>query len=292
MEGLAPIDAWAIAAIVGKAMGYATALLAMGGPLFLAVFRKAPMSARLLARKIAVIAALTGLAVLALRFGIRAARISGMGLAGAIDPVMLGFVWESPLGKAAMWRGAGDLLIVGVVMKGAVGLGAGLIGALLIGASYTLVGHALGDPRWLLAPLLTLHLLAAAFWIGALAPLWRAVDEPDAAALLHRFGKIAAATVAVLVAAGLVFAWAMAGSLWAMFATAYGWTLLAKLSVVTGLMALAALNKWQLVPALAAGSASAGAHLRRSIQFEAMAVLLILAATATLTTVTTPPVNL
>ena len=40
--------------------------------------------------------------MLALRFGIRAARISGMGFEGATDPMMLGFVWESPLGTAAM----------------------------------------------------------------------------------------------------------------------------------------------------------------------------------------------
>jgi putative copper resistance protein D len=33
-------------------------------------------------------------------------------------------------------------------------------------------------------------------------------------------------------------------------------------------------------------------HLRRSIQIEAIAVLLILMATATLTSITTPPVNL
>ena len=34
MEGLAPIDGWAIAAIIAKAVGYGAALLAMGGPLF------------------------------------------------------------------------------------------------------------------------------------------------------------------------------------------------------------------------------------------------------------------
>lgn len=102
MQGLATIDVWALAAILAKAAGYASALLAMGGPLFLATFRAAPVDVLRLARRIAVIAALVGMAVLAMRFGIRAARISGMGLPGATDTMMLGFVWDSPLGTAAL----------------------------------------------------------------------------------------------------------------------------------------------------------------------------------------------
>jgi putative copper resistance protein D len=292
MEGLAPIDGWAIAAIIAKAAGYGSALLAMGGPLFTVVFPAANADVRQLARKVAVIAAVVGLAVLVLRFGIRAARISGMGLPGAVDPMMLGFVWDSPLGAAAIWRGAGELLVVALLIRGIVGLSAGLIGALLIAVSYTFVGHSLGDPRWLLASLLTLHLLAAAFWIGALFPLRHAVGQPDGARLLHQFGNIASFAVALLIAVGLIFAWLMTGSLLNLLSTAYGWTLLAKLGVVSGLMALAALNKWRFVPALASGVPAAVPHLRRSIQVEAVAVLLILLATATLTSITTPPVNL
>ena len=292
MEGLAPIDGWAITAIIAKAVGYGAALLAMGGPLFVLVFRSSSNDVRQLARKVAVIAALIGLAVLALRFGIRAARISGMGLSGAVDSMMLGFVWDSPLGAAAIWRGAGELLVVALLIRGIVGLSAGLIGALLIAVSYTFVGHSLGDPRWLLASLLTLHLLAAAFWIGALLPLRHAVGQPEGARLLHRFGHVASLTVALLVVVGLIFAWLMTGSFSNLLSTAYGKTLLAKLGVVSGLMALAALNKWRFVPALASGTPAAVPHLRRSIQIEAIAVLLILMATATLTSITTPPVNL
>ena len=292
MEGLAPIDGWAIAAIIAKAVGYGAALLAMGGPLFVLVFRSSSNDVRQLARKVAVIAALIGLAVLALRFGIRAARISGMGLSGAVDPMMLGFVWDSPLGAAAIWRGAGELLVVALLIRGIVGLSAGLIGSLLIAVSYTFVGHSLGDPRWLLASLLTLHLLAAAFWVGALLPLRHAVGQPEGARLLHRFGNVASLTVALLVVVGLIFAWLMTGSFSNLLSTAYGKTLLAKLGVVSGLMALAALNKWRFVPALASGTPAAVPHLRRSIQIEAIAVLLILMATATLTSITTPPVNL
>ena len=292
VEGLAPIDVWAIAAIIAKAAGYGAALLAMGGSLFVAAFPFASDDVQQLARKIAVTAAVIGLAVLAVRFGIRASRISGMGFPGAVDPMMLGFVWESPLGTAAIWRGVGELLVLALLIKRVVGLVAGLVGAFLIAISYTFVGHSLGDPRWLLAALLTVHLLAAAFWIGALAPLRHAVGQPNGPSILHRFGNIASITVALLVVVGLIFAWLMTGSLSTLLSTAYGWALLAKLGAVTGLMALAALNKWRFVPALAAGEPSAARHLRRSIDIEAVAVLLILIATATLTSITTPPVNL
>ena len=292
MEGLAPIDGWALLAIIAKAAGYAAALVAMGGPLFVATFRSAPEDVLRLARMLAATAALVGLALLVLRFGIRSARISGMGLHGAVDPIMLGLVWDSPLGTGAIWRGAGTVLILGVMIRGALGLVASLTGALLVAGSFAMVGHSLGDPRSMLAALLVMHLLALAFWVGALAPLHRAAGQSGSAALLHRFGIVASGTVATLSLAGLVFAWLMIGSLGGLFATAYGWTLIAKLVVVTGLLGLGANNKLRLVPALASGEPAASVRLRRSIRVEAIAVALILLATATLTSITTPPVNL
>ncbi|MGR3542240.1 MAG: CopD family protein [Hasllibacter sp.] len=292
MTGLAPIDGLALLAVLAKAAGYAAALLAAGGVLFAAALGGAADAGVLrLAKRLAAGAALVGLAVLAARFGIRAARISGMGWDGATDPVMLGFVRDSPLGAAALWRGLGEAAILAVLLPGA-GLWIALAGAGAVAASYAQVGHALGDPRALLAALLALHLLAVAFWIGALIPLRRAAADRNGAALLHRFGTLAAAAVGGLVLAGLGLAWLLSGSLAALVGTAYGWGLLAKVGVVAGLLGLAALNKWRLVPALAAGRAGAAAALRRSIALEGAAVAAILLITAAVTTVTTPPVNL
>ena len=292
MTGLAPLDGLALLAVLAKAAGYAAALLAMGGVLFVAAFRRlAARDVLRLARRVAVAAALAGLAVLAARFGIRAARISGMGWEGATDPVMLGFVWQSPLGAAALWRGAGEAAILAVLLPGA-GLWIALGGAVAVAVSYAQVGHSLGEPRAALAALLVVHLLAAAFWVGALAPLRRAARGPKGAALLHRFGTVAAGAVAALAVAGAGLAWLLAGGLSALLGTAYGLGLLAKVAVVAGLLGLAALNKWHLVPALASGAPGAPAALRRSIALETAAVAAILLATAAITTVTTPPTNL
>lgn len=292
MTGLAPIDGLALLAIGAKTAGYAAALLAMGGVLFVAVFRKrADADVLHLARQLATWAALIGLAVLTARFGLRAARISGMGWDGATDPTMLGFVWQSPLGAAAIWRGLGEAAILAVLLPGA-GLWIALGGAVAVAVSYAQVGHTLGDPRTALAALLVLHLLAAAFWVGALAPLRRATARPEGADLLHRFGTLAVGIVALLALAGVGLSWLLSGSLAALLGTAYGWGLLSKVAVVAVLLGLAAWNKLRLVPALTYGAPGASAILRRSIALEGAAVGAILLATAAITTVTTPPVNL
>ncbi len=292
MTGLAPIDGLVVLAILAKAIGYSAALLAMGGVIFAFVFAKrAEASVLRLAKRLAVGAALVGLAVLAIRFGIRAARISGMGIEGASDPMMLGFVWESPLGTAAIWRGLGEVAILALLIP-RFGRWIALAGSLAVAISFAQVGHALGEPRAVLAVLFVLHLLAAAFWVGALVPLRRVARAPTGADLLHHFGKVAAFSVAVLIVAGTLLAWLLSGSVIAMFGTGYGWALLLKVAIVAVLLGFAAFNKVRLVPALRAGNPGAAHALRRSISMEMLAVVLILLATATLTSVTTPPINL
>ncbi len=292
MTGLAPIDGLVVLAIFAKAIGYGTALLAMGGVLFSVVFAKRAEGYVLqLARKLAVGAALVGLAVLAVRFGIRSARISGMGLEGATDPVMLGFVWESPLGTAAIWRGIGELAIVAILVP-RIGQWIALAGSIAVAISFAQVGHALGEPRVALAVLLVLHLLAAAFWVGALIPLRQAALVPAGADLLHYFGNLAAGGVAALILAGTSLAWLLSGSATALFGTAYGLALLVKVAIVAVLLGFATWNKVRLVPALRAETPGTAHALRRSISMEMLAAILILLATATLTSVTTPPINL
>ncbi|CUH42723.1 CopD family protein [Ruegeria atlantica] len=292
MTGLAPIDGVVVLAILAKALDYGAALLAMGGILFTVLFAtRAEASVLRLAQHLAVGAVIVGLAVLALRFGIRAARISGMGFGGAADPMMLGFVWDSPLGTAAIWRGLGELAILAILLP-RVGQWIALAGSLAVAISFAQVGHSLGEHRAALVFLLVLHLLAVAFWVGSLLPLSKAALTPTGADLLHHFGNAAAYGVAVLIVAGAALAWLLSGSVTALFGTAYGLVLMIKVVVVSALLGIAALNKLRLVPALRAEKRGATIALRRSISIEILAIVLILFATATITSVTIPPINL
>ena len=292
LEGLAPIDGWVAVAILVKALGYAAALLTMGGPLFLLTLAGASEGTRRYVRRLAGAAAVAAALVMALRLDIRAGRISGMGLEGMMDPMMIGIVWDSPLGDSLLLRGVGLALALAVLVPRGWAVAVAILGAVLIAASYTRVGHSLGEPRWLLASLLTIHLLAAAYWVAALLPLRRGAKRVPGATVLHRFGRVAAGTVGALVLVGGTFAYLMVGDFAGLFGTAYGLTLLAKVALVTGLLGLAALNKLRLVPAIERGESGAAAALRRSIAWEAVAVAVILLLTATLTSITTPPANL
>ena len=118
MHGVMVSDGWVLAAIAAKAIGYALALLAVGGTLFIAIFRELPIDVAQLVKRTILWSTLIGALVLALRFGIRAARISGMGIAGMTEPVMLGLVWNSPLGTAALWSGAGWIMMLGLLRHG------------------------------------------------------------------------------------------------------------------------------------------------------------------------------
>ena len=292
LEGLAPVDGWVIAAIAAKALWYGATLVAIGGVLFVLLFERDDRPLADLVRRIVVYSAAAMLAILALGFGIQSARISGMGVQGMVEPMMLGFVWESPLGNLALWQIVGAILVAFILARNFFAQILAAFGAVAIALSFTQIGHSLGEPRWALASLLALHILAVSYWIGALFPLYRAAGSSSGAALLHRFGTLAVWIVGGLVAAGVTYAWLVSGSVSALFGTAYGWVLIGKVCFVSGLLALAAVNKLRLVPDLDNDRFGASQSLRRSISVEAAIVGLILVVTSSLTTITTPPLNL
>lgn len=286
------LDGIIATAIALKAGNYAASLLCLGGPLFLAAFPGADSRIKKVAKHVAILCALALPLLVALRIAIRSARISGGGLEGMLDPIMLQIVWESPLGNFALLQVIGCALILAASAARQLQLFVGLTGAIIVATSFATIGHSLGQPRYLLAPVIVIHILAGAFWVASLAPLYRASREANGVVLLHRFGVLAGLAVPILAIVGLVFAWCMLGSLSLLFTTDYGVTLVAKLVLVAGLLSLAALNKFRLVPEMGQSAQAAGKKLRRSIAFEAIAIGTILIVTAALTSVTTPPVNM
>ena len=107
--------------------------------------------------------------------------------------------------------------------------------------------------------------------------------------ILRRFGDIAVAVVAGLVAAGTILALLMIGSFEALIASTYGRLVLLKVSLFAALLGLAALNKLQLTPGVLSGEHAAVQNLRRSIIAEMTVASAILTVTAAFTTVVGPP---
>jgi copper transport protein len=275
--------------LVARAVTYAGALLAAGLALFLVLFgRHAAVDYRAIARP-AVAAAMVGGFAIGIAVAVQSAMLAG-GFAEALDPTTLARVLGTGFGLAALVRLAGlAALVVALAQRNFVPM-LGAAGALAVAASFAFTGHTVPLNSPVLSALLVFHLLAVAFWTGSFIPLLRATwgtDVEATRALMRTFSAVAVVLVAGLVAAGAAIAWFLIGGLTALVTTPYGLALSAKITLVAVMLALAAVNKWRLVPALRTGRAAV-ARLRRSISSEAALAFLVIVATTALTSVPPP----
>jgi copper transport protein len=151
-----------------------------------------------------------------------------------------------------------------------------------VGLSLAASGHAsTAPPQWLTRPAVFLHGIGLAWWVGALLPLMALALSPAQPLLpvLQRFSKIAVPVVGMVALTGLLLAVIQLESFQALTSTNYGWILCIKLALVAVLLALAALNRFRLTPALQSGSHSMR-PLVRSIGLECAVVVGILAVVA------------
>lgn len=285
-----------MALIVVSAGFYGSTLVALGSLPMRLVFPGMPAAGHTPLGRQLVVTAWVGIVLVLLQWPLQAAFLGGGVLAAAVDPFLLGVVFETAQGTFILLAIGGLLLIQATVFDrsriGPLASMLGLLGAVLVLLAFVQVGHTRDEPRWLLAGLLMLHLAAVAFWIAALHPLRRlaqdATDTDQAIVVLTRFGRIAVSVVGLLLIAGITLAWLLLGGLQPLLTTAYGQTLLAKLLLVMALLGFAAWNKWRLVPALARNEAGAWVRLRRSIGLEMVLVAGVLLVTALLTTAMSP----
>jgi copper transport protein len=151
-----------------------------------------------------------------------------------------------------------------------------------VGAALAASGHAsTAPPQWLTRPMVFLHGVGVAFWIGALAPLAAMTWRPTAPllAILSRFSKAAMLVVAVIALTGLVLAVVQLESIRPLIETSYGLILLTKLVLVACLLGLAGLNRFRLTPQLAIDPLDTKA-LTRSIVLECVVAVGILGVVA------------
>ena len=277
--------------VVLRAAAFIALLQAAGAALFLFLFRGRLPATGDTIRGLGAGAAAMGAVLIIARYLIEPARMTGA-LSGVFDGSLHGFLLTSNLGLAQLIRLAGTG-IVGLALLPSTRPRERLAvaGALLIAGSFSFMGHtAASDQRWLLGGLLVVHVLAAAFWFGSLIPLYIACGREclsDAGQMIEQFSRIAVRTVPLVFFAGLGMAVFLLPSL-ASLGSPYGLLLIVKVLVFAVLMGLACLNKYRFGPAVVSGHAPSRAFLRRSVAIETGLIVIILAVTATMTTLFSP----
>lgn len=288
LEYLQPgASAWDAATVVLRAGYYAATLGAAGLALFAIGFahRLEPeLSVRL--RHWTLGAAMLGIALSVAALFVRT------GVLTAGESLLDGETWDakmaSRIGDAFYIRVIGLGLVAMLATSWRVAPALAAMGALMVAASYAAMGHStLYRPRQELSALVTLHLLAVAFWVGSLPPLaWAARrGGPAAADLVAAWSRVAIGAVGVVLAAGLVAAWFLVGRWDLLAASWYGWALVAKVLLVLLMLGFAAWHRLRLSPALSAGERGAGERLGRSVWAEAAVALLVFYAAAEMVSV-------
>ena len=147
--------------------------------------------------------------------------------------------------------------------------GLALLGLLGVGLALSLSGHAsTAQPQLLSRPALFLHAVCVAFWIGALLPLALGARDavlraaPPAVGELRRFSNAIVPVVVLLVLTGLWLAFVQLDRIDALWTTNYGRVLAGKLAAVIVLFALAAANRYWLVPKFESSGRRGGAAVR------------------------------
>jgi putative copper resistance protein D len=136
--------------------------------------------------------------------------------------------------------------------------------AVLDVAALSLLGHgAASDTPLLGALVLGLHIGAATVWLaGMAAALFGIVKAPAGVSALRGFAPLGLACVSLLAATGLLNLQILTGNIVSAFTGSYGAILIAKLICFGAMLALAAVNRFALLPRLdhAADRPAAAAH--------------------------------
>jgi copper transport protein len=149
-----------------------------------------------------------------------------------------------------------------------------------------LVGHAAGPSPLRSVNLLVqwLHLLAVGAWIGGLAWLLaglRGKERPEQLASAVRFSKLAAPLLGLVAVTGLSRALHLAGGWQGLLDSGYGRFLDLKVALFLGLVALGAMNRYRILPALVSGARRLD-DLRRNVRGEVVLAVCVLTVTAVL----------
>jgi copper transport protein len=217
---------------------------------------------------------------------VNVATATGRGLLGGLAPAAIGlFVAASPATAARIGIPFALVVAAALLVRHAVrggrrpgpatlALAVGAVAALTLGA------HATGlRPRWWFLALETTHLLAVAAWVGGLVALV-SLGRRTTTATVRRFSALALRAVAVIAVTGTLEALGEVPGRAGLLRTDYGRTLLVKLGTATGVVLLAAVARFRLLPR--AHDQHPRRPLRRLVSVEAAGVLAVVLVAAVL----------
>jgi copper transport protein len=175
--------------------------------------------------------------------------IAGASMSRALDIGLIQQTLATPFSTAMIWR-LGLYCILAVLVwrlpRILTELAIWLLPACLVGTAVTLAAAGHAAAYGLLGLLVdTVHALTAGIWVGglvAIAALGRAVEPRG----LHRFSTVAMASVLTLIATGTLNALRHLSAVDQLWQTRYGFTLLIKLALVAGTIAVAAVSRRRL----------------------------------------------
>jgi copper resistance protein D len=286
------LSGWDLGAICAKALTYATTLGAAGGIFFLAYSAELlqnPQRLRIrrLLGSLLLAAALASIARILLLTGSMSGDFAAM-----FDRDLAAMILRAGEGRATGLRLAGLLLCAAAMSANRNYRMPALIGAGIAATSFAWVGHIHALPQNCWPGVVScLHLIGAAFWLGALPPLLllcRDGDLRQIALVAGRFGALALVVVGALIAAGLTMLWLVSEHAPAFWSSAYGRMIAVKLFLVALLLGVAAINKLRLTPRIRNSDAAAARLMRRCVKAEIALGILILLLTASFTTVVGP----
>lgn len=263
-------------------------VLAAGYALFIAIFgRMAAQPTETAALRYGAIAI-----ALAAGLGLTDFAVSGSAMiGGGWATIVKGMTWrvasESSLGRSALLALFGIFCVgLGLAKRrmGAASRAFLVAGALALAGSTTVTGHAAATSAPVMLAMF-IHVLLAAFWAGALLPLWISLRDGSAAGthrLIESFSRSAVMAVPLLVIVGGIMGWTHIRSIGALTHSEYGQLLLVKSVAVAFLLVLAAANKFWLTPMLAGDGGTSARRMRIVVGVEILAMVFVLTISATL----------
>ena len=284
------LSLWELVTLLSRIALYASVASAVGGMFSSLLLARHCESAPAI-RRYTFWGCVIGLIALLIGFAAQVGAFADQGLMGMVDINMMSILWQTSVGTAVALQLSGFVLI-GITTRWLLKSQKPrsnwqnvlmLLGGLSLLAAFSQAGH-FAEQSLLGKAAISVHVLAMSLWMGSLYPLWqvsRTTDIPEIQRSMERFGQVAAVTVGVLVVSGVLMAVMLLKDFHTLFFTPYGQGLLLKLTLVGGLLLLAASNKWLTVPRLMQPGFST--RLSRAIAFEMCVGAFILLITGIIT---------